>query len=67
MATIPALIEGLKILQKYEPDADVYGIARSPFGSIEVQEQSFDRMASADHQALRALGWKPRGMCIWNL
>jgi hypothetical protein len=34
------VIEGLSILRKYEPDAEVYGVTRST-GSIELNETAF--------------------------
>jgi hypothetical protein len=66
MANISALIEGLSILQRYEPTADVYGVSRSVW-SIEVNEQEFDQISQEDRRALQNLGWRSAGVYRWRL
>lgn len=66
MASISALIEGLKILQKYEPQASVLGVTRAR-GSIELQEEAFGEISHSDRAALIALGWQTNGHFVWKL
>lgn len=66
MASISALIEGLRILQQYEPEANVYGNTRTR-GSIELQEERFSEISDADRATLIALGWQSNGHFVWKL
>lgn len=66
MAEISPLIEGLKILQKYEPNARVHGMTRAT-GSIELQEEAFGELSEPDRGALLALGWQTNGHYVWKL
>jgi hypothetical protein len=61
MANISALIEGLTILRRYEPTADVYGVSRS-VGSSELNETDFDSISPEDRRTLPNLGWRSAGV-----
>ena len=65
MSQIDRLIEGLKILRKYAPEAFIYGMTRNS-GSIETQEEEFGRISDHDRTLLLSLGWTTNEYYVWK-
>ena len=64
--TIDQICKGLRILEKYCPNASVMGNTAIR-AAIELQEMEFKNITEEDRNFLLSIGWKTNGFYLWYI
>jgi len=62
--TIDQICHGLRILERYKPQAEIYG-KETASCILQLQELEFNNITDHDRQQLLSLNWETNGHYLW--